>query len=144
MTDTTELHTIPEAVPDTKPEDQPIARNAKGQLLPGSKLGRGRKKGSKNKATLLREKMERKVSIKISKATPKIVDKVIDQALDGDRSSQKMILDRAVPVKKAEDGDGMREARVEIVITNLTRENAAERLAHGVVIEGEADVVSEQ
>jgi hypothetical protein len=120
-------------------ETRPVLRNPDGTLKKGSKLGRGRKKGSKNKATLLREKMENKVSIKISKATPKIVDKVVEQAIDGDTTSQKMILDRAVPIKKAEDGHEGRDARVEIVITSMTRESLeAQRVE---VLEGEYERV---
>jgi hypothetical protein len=100
-----------------------VERNEKGQLQPGSKLGKGRKKGSKNKATLLREKMENKVSIKLSKAVPAIVDTVIDQSMEGCRQSQKMILDRAVPVKRADDGSTGRDTAVHITISDLTRDN---------------------
>lgn len=123
-----------------EPVDNAVMRAPNGTLLPGSKLGKGRKKGSKNKATLMREAMERKTSIQISKLAPKVLKKVGEQAIkEGCRTSQKMILDRAVPIRKAEDDSGHQQATVEIVITNLTRENAAERLGHGVIIEGECE-----
>ena len=133
---------------DITPADLPTAgtaavpRNKDGTLKKGAKLGKGRKKGSKNKATILREKMERKVSIRLSKAVPEIVDKVIEQSLkEGCRQSQKMILDRAVPIKKAEDGNegAGRDTSVHIVISNLTRDNVAEVLAGATptTIEGE-------
>lgn len=117
-----------------------VARNDKGQLQPGSKLGKGRVKGSKNKATILREKMENKVSIKLSKLAPKVVDKVGKQAIDdGCRQSQKMILDRVAPVRKAEDGASARDTSVHITISDLTRENVHE--VHD--INGECEVVEE-
>lgn len=127
---------------DTEETKDVIPRNPDGTLKKGAKLGKGRIKGSKNRATILRERMENKVSIKISKATPKIVDKVITQALDGDRTSQKLIMERAVPVKKADDGQSPREARVEIVISNLTRENVAEVIG-GAVVDGEFEEIKE-
>lgn len=117
-----------------------VTRNEKGQLQPGSKLGKGRKKGSKNRATILREKMENKVSIKLSKLAPKVVDKVGEQALnEGCRQSQKLILDRAVPVRKAEDGSDHRDTHVTITISDLTRENVHE--AHDIT--GECEVVED-
>lgn len=124
---------------ETATEDKPLVeRNEKGQLLPGSKLGKGRKKGSKNKATLYREAMENRTSIQISKLAPRVLKKVGEQALnEGCRTSQKMILDRAVPVKKADDGERERDVSIEIKISTLTRDNVDEVTARGVVIEGE-------
>lgn len=124
---------------ETPTEEQPLVqRDENGRLLPGSKLGRGRKRGSKNKATLYREAMQNRVSIKISKAAPKVVDKVVEQALhEGCRQSQKMILDRAAPVLKADDGQQDRDVQIEIKISSLTRDNVDEVQARGVVIEGE-------
>lgn len=127
-----------ETVEEAKPL---VARDEKGRLKKGSKLGKGRPKGSRNKATILREKMERKVSIKLSKAGPKVVDKVVDQAIkDGCRQSQKMILDRISPTKKAEDGNERGAANVTINIKTLTRDNVDE-VVNGVVIDGEAEVI---
>lgn len=129
-----------ETIHDTKPEEAPLVeRNEKGQLLPGSKLGTGRRRGSKNKATLYREAMQNRVSIKISKAAGKVVDVVVDQAIkEGCRQSQKMILDRAVPVMKADDGgDSSKDVQIEIKITSLTRDNVDEVTRRGTVIEGE-------
>ena len=126
---------------DTETNDKPLVpRDTKGRLQKGAKLGKGRKKGSKNKATLLREKMENKVSIKLSKAGPAVVAKVIDQAIDeGCRQSQKMIMDRIVPVKKADDGADHTGASVHITISNLTREN----LNEPTIIEGDHEVIEE-
>lgn len=119
--------------------EQPLVqRDENGRLLPGSKLGRGRKKGSKNKVTLYREAMENRTSIQISKLAPRVLKKVGQQALEeGCRQSQKMILDRAVPVKKADDGDNQRDVQIEIRISSLTRDNVDEVQARGVVIDGE-------
>ena len=125
-------------VPKNTDTKEVIPRNADGTIQKGAKLGKGRKKGSRNKATILREKMERKVSIKLSRLGPDVIDKVGEQALaaDGCRQSQKMILDRIAPVRKAEDGVGSRDTAVHITISNLTRDNVKEVLG-GHTIDGE-------
>lgn len=114
-------------------------REANGQLKKGAKLGTGRIKGSKNKATILRAKMENKVSIKLSKAMPAVVDKVIDQSIEGCRQSQKMILDRVVPVKRADDGAAEKDHSVHITISDLTRANVHDE--HDIT--GECEVIED-
>ena len=116
-----------------------VPRNSRGQLKRGAKLGKGRKKGSKNKATLLRQKMEQKVSIKLSKAMPAVVDVVINQSIEGCRQSQKMILDRVVPVKRADDGSAEKDHTVHITISDLTRDNVHDE--HD--ISGECELIEE-
>lgn len=82
---------------------------------------RGRPKGSKNKSTLLREAMQSKADRILSKEVPEVLKVVIRAAKAGDMSAAKMILDRAVPVKKADDGDGDNGNKlVQITIQNLT------------------------
>ncbi len=126
------------SVPKNTDEKEVIPRNPDGTLQKGAKLGTGRKKGSKNRATVLRDKMENKVSIKLSKLGPDVVAKVGEQALakNGCRQSQKMILDRIAPVRKAEDGGSSRDTSVHITISNLTRENVKEVLS-GTTVDGE-------
>ena len=82
---------------------------------------KGRPKGAKNKSTLLREAMQSKADRLLSKEVPKVLAVVIAAAKAGDMSAAKMILDRAVPVKKADDGDGDNGNKlVQITIQNLT------------------------
>lgn len=68
----------------------------------GNSLG-GRKKGSKNKTTLLREAIEQDATDILVRELPKIVEVVVDQAKQGNLKAAKMILDRAIPIRKAED-----------------------------------------
>ena len=92
----------------------------------------GRPKGSKNKSTILREAMLTKTDRMLSREVPKVLDVVIKAAVAGDMAAAKMILDRAVPVRKA--GDGAESAPltgINITIKNLTAGN------HETVIEGE-------
>lgn len=97
---------------------------------------RGRPKGSKNKSTLLREAMQTKADRMLSKEVPKVLAVVIAAAKSGDMSAAKMILDRAVPVKKADDGDGdSGKQLVQITIQNLTSPH--EDKDPGVTINGE-------
>lgn len=103
-----------------------VARNPDGTLKPGAKLGQGRQKGSKNKATILREAMQTKVSKRLSKKTPKVLEVVLNAALDGDLAAAKMILDRTVPIRKAQDEDRAQQPTVSVTIKNLTRSNAHE------------------
>jgi hypothetical protein len=95
---------------------------------------KGRPKGSKNKSTILREAMETKTDRMLSREVPKVLKVVIDAAIKGDMAAAKMILDRAVPVKKAGDGlDVGLQGGINITITNLT----ADSLNTKTVIEGE-------
>lgn len=61
----------------------------------------GRKKGSKNKSTLLREALQGQFDDMLQQKARQIFDVVADQALDGCRQSQKLILDRIVPTVHA-------------------------------------------
>lgn len=115
-----------------------VPRNSNGQLKPGAKLGRGRRKGSKNKSTILREAMQEKTSIRLSKQTPKVLQVVLDAAKAGDLQAAKMILDRTIPIRKASEGEDNANTSVHITISNLTRENVAESL-QGVTLEGELE-----
>jgi hypothetical protein len=94
----------------------------------------GRPKGAKNKSTLLREAMQQKADRLLSKEVPKVLAVVIAAAKAGDMSAAKMILDRAVPVKKADDGaEDSGKQLVSITIQNLTSPHETS----GVTINGE-------
>ena len=95
---------------------------------------RGRPKGSKNKSTILREAMENKTDRMLSREVPKVLKGVIAAAIKGDMSAAKMILDRAVPVIKAGDGnDSAIAGGINITIKNLTSDHGRVE----TVIEGE-------
>ena len=82
---------------------------------------KGRPKGSKNKATLLREAMQKKADIMLSKELPQVLRAVVTAAKAGDMSAAKMILDRTIPTKRADDGnDADSNKLVQITIQNLT------------------------
>jgi hypothetical protein len=53
---------------------------------------KGRPKGSRNKSTLVREKIEQDIAA--------VLDVVLQQALAGDRASQRLLLERVVPRAK--------------------------------------------
>jgi len=96
----------------------------------------GRPKGAKGKTTLLREVMQTKSDRLLSRAVPAILRVVIQQALKGCVHSQKIILDRAVPVQKATEGEGHTGlSTVHITIQNLTSPH--EEDTPGVTISGE-------
>lgn len=96
---------------------------------------RGRPKGSKNKSTILREAMLEKTDRMLSKEVPAVLHVVLNAAKGGDMAAAKMILDRAVPVKKAgADDDALPQGGIHISISNLT---APEHNVEATVIEGE-------
>jgi hypothetical protein len=99
---------------------------------------RGRPKGSKNKSTILREAMESKTDRMLSREVPKVLKVVIDAAIKGDMSAAKMILDRAVPVIKAGDGnESALGGGINITIKNLTADHGkTETVIEGEVIDG--------
>ena len=72
---------------------------------------KGRPKGAKNKETLLQEVLVTNSTNLMVKSLEKIVKAVIEKANEGDLAAAKMILDRIIPTKKAQDinaanGDG--------------------------------------
>ena len=95
----------------------------------------GRPKGSKNKSTILRESMLNKTDRMLSKEVPAVLAVVLAAAKGGDMSAAKMILDRAVPVKKAgADDDMIPQGGITISISNLTAPGV---VSEATVIEGE-------
>lgn len=100
----------------------------------------GRPKGSKNKATLLREAMQKKADVMLSKELPQVLRAVVTAAKAGDMSAAKMILDRTIPTKRADDGnDTEGNKQIQITIQNLTSPHVEKP---GVTINGET--VNEQ
>ena len=74
--------------------------------LPVVKKGRGgRMKGSKNKATLLKEALRGNFDDLLETKFKQILNVVAEQAVDGCRTSQKLILDRVIPTVHAESDD---------------------------------------
>ena len=80
-------------------------RDEKGKFISGNKAGPGRPKGSKNVTTLVNEAINNKCAPMLAKHVPKVLKVVINQAEEGCRKSQKMVLDRVVPIQKAADPD---------------------------------------
>jgi hypothetical protein len=92
----------------------------------------GRKKGSKNKATLYKEAVLLKQKRKLLDALPGVLDVVIEQAMAGDSKAQKLYLDRIEALKIADEDAG--KGNKEIVI-NIN--GAASTSVNGKTIEAE-------
>lgn len=85
----------------------------------------GRPKGSLNKQTLVKQAVLAETEGLILKDAPKVIKAVLRQAIEGCRQSQKLILDRIVPVTKAVDLSSIRGAEapvIKIVVENLISE----------------------
>lgn len=102
-----------------------------------AKPRRGRPKGSKNRKTLLKEQIRQEIREKagdlVLDSAEKVVQKVIAQALDGCRVSQKIIMDRFMPARKAVEGDNDGPSRPTVHITVAGTPGPD---APGVIIEG--------
>ena len=81
-----------------------------------------RPKGRKNNATLIRE-AEIAKCLKLAAGTaaqfaPAIVETMAQKAIEGDTAAAKLILDRAVPIRKAQDQQSADRGQIVINITS--------------------------
>lgn len=77
-------------------------KKRKGGFLPGvSGNPNGRKKGSKNKSTLLKEALKNDFEEILQRDFRRVIEVVVEAAIKGDMRAAKMLMDRAVPVHKA-------------------------------------------
>ncbi len=94
----------------------------------------GRPRGSKNTATLVQEAIKQEAEHLLIKHLPSVVEEVIRQAQLGNMQAAKMLLDRAIPVKRAVEisqKDGQ-EFGVKIIIESLiTHDSKAEEAEEG-------------
>ena len=103
----------------------------------------GRKKGSKNKLTLLREAVLNKQEEMILNELPKIVEVVCRKAAEGDLTAAKLILERIIPVKKQSDGTEAAKGPPVITINIEGAEPRSIQIATPVIVDGDFDEVEE-
>jgi len=105
-------------------------RTNAGTFAPGNSLSKGRKKGSKNKNTILREKLERKNTKLLTTEVPDVVRKALELAKEGDKQAMKLVLDEVHRLHvRAQDNSGSGQVIVSINIGTLDEENMGEVLA---------------
>lgn len=85
--------------------DKSISRTKEG-YFPKGKSGNpeGRPKGSKNKTTLLKQYVENQLTEQLSVDASELLGTAIALAKAGDTTMLKVLLDRLLPARKAEDG----------------------------------------
>ena len=92
-------------------------------VKPTGNAGMGRKKGSKNKSTLLREALTNDFEQQLQENFRDVITTVMNQAInEGCRQSQKLILDRVIPTVHAEsekDAKNPFAGGISITISNL-------------------------
>jgi len=118
---------VSEDAPANKPLVKRAQRSARGRFQKGHKLAKGRPKGSKNRATLVREQMEEKGTLMLGRVFPHLVKKALEMAMEGDREMLKEFLSRGMP-KNRTDKEGTPD-RIEVVINNLVAAARPERKA---------------
>lgn len=107
-------------------------RNKSGQFPKGvSGNPAGRPKGAKNKTTILKEYVESQLTEQLSMDAQELLGTAIKLAKAGDTTMLKVLLDRLLPARKAEDGRGSK-GKSQIVV-NISQYTKDEKL----VLEGE-------
>ncbi len=81
----------------------------------------GKPKGTKNRKTILQERVDSALSLIILRDAPKVLRKVISMALEGDTVCLKILMDRLMPAKKAIEVTGKdgKDFGIKIVVENL-------------------------
>lgn len=65
----------------------------------------GRPKGAKNKVTIIREYVEQELTEMLAEDAQAVLKVAIDRAKDGNDAMLKLLLDKLLPMRKAEDGN---------------------------------------
>lgn len=106
---------------------------------PKSRLPRkaGRPKGSLNKSTLVAHAVRDGLEQSLLAKGEKILEAVMDQAIDGCRVSQKMVMDRLMPVIKASDGETKGGAPTINISIGRAEDTPEVKRIQGEVIDGD-------
>lgn len=115
---------------ETSSATPPATRTKAGTFAPGNGFGQGRRKGSKNKSTILREKLEKKNTKMLTKEVPEVLMKALELAKAGDKQAMKLVLDEVHRLHtRAADNAGTGLVQVLINIGTLNEENMGDILA---------------
>ena len=71
---------------------------------------KGRPKGSKNALTEIQNELIREFADELNKDFKKVIRKVVKEAVNGDMTAAKMLLDRAIPARKAVEHYGAHDS----------------------------------
>lgn len=94
----------------------------------------GRKKGSKNKSTILREALTHNFEVQLEQQFSKVISVVMEQAIEGCRQSQKLLIDRVIPTVHAEnEKDKKNPFAGGISITISSLENQSVKVSSDVI-----------
>lgn len=86
----------------------------------------GRPKGSKNRATIVKQALEAQAIDQISQDASEILARAIEMAKDGDRAMIKLIVERILPLRKAgedEKGSGVGSVNITVHQANPRQED---------------------
>ena len=95
----------------------------------------GRKKGSKNKSTILREALTNNFEAQLEQDFSKVIQVIMHQAIhEGCRQSQKLLIDRVIPTVHAEnEKDKKNPFAGGISITISSLENQSVKVSSDVI-----------
>jgi hypothetical protein len=114
----------------TQDEDLP-AKTGPAQTITRRNLGRwvkgvsgnpkGRPKGSRNRATIIREALQEATLRQVTEKIPEVLDKAIELALEGNEQMIRMLVkDVIIAPKEVEDTGAGGSGKIQISIKNLT------------------------
>lgn len=105
----------PRLTKEGKPDKRPLFK-------PGqSGNPNGRPKGSKNRSTVIKQAIEGDMLDRLEKDAVAILEKTIDMAKKGDRTCIKILMDRLLPARRAEENNKEKgSGAVSITINSLT------------------------
>lgn len=105
----------------------------------------GRKPGSKNKLSLLREAVLNKQEEVILTELPKIVAVVCRKAQEGDLTAAKLILERIIPVRKqtGDEANADKKPTINIVIEGSS-ETRSIKIEQPVILESTYEEIEEE
>lgn len=102
------------------------------RFKPGHTLATGRPKGSKNKATVIKEAIENNMVERVEKDAISILEKTINMAKAGDTTCIKILMDRLWPTSKADQKDKKDMSKIIINVSTLP-----EKSSTGITINAE-------
>ena len=111
-----------------------VSSNVSTQIGGEKGISPGRKKGSKNKSTILREALTNNFEDQLQEKFALVIETVINQAInEGCRQSQKLLIDRIIPTVHAESDKDVGGFTGGISITKSSLENQTVKVTPSVI-----------
>jgi hypothetical protein len=105
---------------------------------------RGRQKGSKNKATILREAINGDFERSLKRNFKDIMAQIIKQAKEGCTQSQKLLFDKVIANARTEEESKVKDMGIIINISDMSPKRVVQEVIERNDIEGEFSEIQEK